>query len=147
MKKKIDEVMEKLEEILEMGGVKKDIILLAVSATALLMSIFDIGVLPFDPAWIAIILCGIPIILEAVIGLVTEFDIKADVLVSIALVASVFIGEDFAAGEVAFIMQLGALLEDLTVAKARAGIERLVNLSPQTARGSKSRRYHTGPAR
>ncbi len=134
MKKKIDEVMEKLEEILEMGGVKKDIILLAVSATALLMSIFDIGVLPFDPAWIAIILCGIPIILEAVIGLVTEFDIKADVLVSIALVASVFIGEDFAAGEVAFIMQLGALLEDLTVAKARAGIERLVNLSPQTAR-------------
>ena len=35
-----------------------------------------------------IILCGIPIILEAVIGLVTEFDIKADVLVSLALIAS-----------------------------------------------------------
>ena len=53
-----------------------------------------------------IILCGIPIILEAVIGLVTEFDIKADVLVSLALIASVLIREDFAAGEVAFIMQL-----------------------------------------
>ena len=51
-----------------------------------------------------------------------------------ALIAAVFIGEDFAAGEVAFIMQLGALLEDLTVAKARAGIEKLVNLTPQTAR-------------
>ena len=38
----------------------------------------------------------------------TAFDIKADVLVSIALIASVIIGEDFAAGEVAFIMQLGA---------------------------------------
>ena len=75
-----------------------------------------------------------PIILEAVIGLVTEFDIKADVLVSLALVAAVCIGEDFAAGEVAFIMQRGALLEDLTVAKARAGIERLVDLSPRTAR-------------
>ncbi|MGN0306730.1 MAG: heavy metal translocating P-type ATPase, partial [Lachnospiraceae bacterium] len=62
------------------------------------------------------------------------FDIKADVLVSLALVAAVCIGEDFAAGEVAFIMQLGALLEDLTVAKARAGIERLVQLTPQTAR-------------
>ena len=59
-----------------------------------------------------IILCGIPIILEAIIGLVTEFDIKADVLVSIALIASVIIREDFAAGEVAFIMQLGALLEE-----------------------------------
>src|SRR5699024_8890618 len=68
------------------------------------------------------------------IGLVTAFDIKADVLVSIALVASVIIGEDFAAGEVAFIMQLGALLEDLTVAKARAGIEKLVHLTPRTAR-------------
>ena len=81
-----------------------------------------------------IILCGIPIILEAVIGLVTEFDIKADVLVSLALIASVLIREDFAAGEVAFIMQLGGLLEELTVAKARAGIEKLVHLTPQTAR-------------
>lgn len=81
-----------------------------------------------------IILCGIPILLEAVIGLVTEFDIKADVLVSLALIASVLIREDFAAGEVAFIMQLGGLLEELTVAKARAGIEKLVHLTPQTAR-------------
>ena len=68
------------------------------------------------------------------IGLVTEFDIKADVLVSLALIASVCIREDFAAGEVAFIMQLGGLLEELTVAKARAGIEKLVHLTPQTAR-------------
>src|SRR5699024_808076 len=73
--------------------------------------------------------CALPIF-----GLVTAFDIKADVLVSLALIASVAIGEDFAAGEVAFIMQLGALLEDLTVARARAGIERLVHLTPQTAR-------------
>ena len=53
---------------------------------------------------------------------------------SLALIASVCIGEDFAAGEVAFIMQLGGLLEDLTVAKARAGIEKLVRLTPRTAR-------------
>ncbi|MCD7709131.1 MAG: cation-translocating P-type ATPase [Clostridiales bacterium] len=90
--------------------------------------------LPFSIAWVAIILCGIPIILEAIIGLVTAFDIKADVLVSMALIASVCIGEYFAAGEVAFIMQLGALLEDLTVARAQAGIEKLVRLTPQTAR-------------
>ena len=95
---------------------------------------FHLLPLPFDPAWVAIILCGIPIIMEAFIGLVTEFDIKADVLVSIALLASVMIGEDFAAGEVAFIMQIGGLLEELTVAKARAGIEKLVHLTPQTAR-------------
>ena len=82
----------------------------------------------------AIILCGLPIVLAAINGLVTAFDIKADVLVSMALIAAVVVGEDFAAGEVAFIMQLGALLEDLTVAKARAGIEKLVHLTPRTAR-------------
>ena len=125
---------EKLEHFLELGGTKKEIVLLIISGIALSFSIFDLLPLPFDTAWVAIILCGIPIILEAVIGLVTSFDIKADVLVSLALIASVCIGEDFAAGEVAFIMQLGALLEDLTVARARAGIEKLVHLTPQTAR-------------
>ena len=105
-----------------------------ISGIALIVSIFDFVPLPFDASWAAIILCGIPIILEAVIGLVTAFDIKADVLVSLALIASVCIGEDFAAGEVAFIMQLGGLLEELTVARAHAGIEKLVHLTPQTAR-------------
>ncbi len=127
-------LVKRLEEFLELGGIKKDITLLIISAIALVISIFDLINLPFDAAWVAIILCGIPIILEAFIGLITAFDIKADVLVSLALIASVLIGEDFAAGEVAFIMQLGALLEDLTVAKARAGIEKLVKLTPQTAR-------------
>ena len=126
--------MKKLEELLGVGGIKKDIILLAVSAAALIVSIFRLVPLPFDAAWVAIILCGVPIVLEAIIGLVTSFDIKADVLVSMALIASVCIGEDFAAGEVAFIMQLGALLEEVTVARARAGIEKLVRLTPQTAR-------------
>lgn len=126
--------MEKLEHFLELGGTKKDITLLVISGIALIVSIFDLVPLPFDASWAAIILCGIPIILEAVIGLVAAFDIKADVLVSLALIASVCIGEDFAAGEVAFIMQLGGLLEELTVARARAGIEKLVHLTPQTAR-------------
>ena len=126
--------MKKLEALLELGGMKKEIAFLVISGIALVLSLTGIVRLPFDIAWIAIILCGIPIILEAVIGLITAFDIKADVLVSLALIASVCIGEDFAAGEVAFIMQLGALLEDLTVAKARAGIEKLVKLTPQTAR-------------
>ncbi len=128
------QIIEKLEDFLEWGGMKREIVLLTLSGMALLISIFDLFALPVDAAWVAIILCGIPIILEAIIGLITAFDIKADVLVSLALIASVCIGEDFAAGEVAFIMQLGALLEDLTVAKARAGIERLVRLTPQTAR-------------
>lgn len=130
----MNRIKERTEWILELGGVKKDVILLLISAAALLNSMARFVSLPFDSAWIAIVLCGIPIVTEALIGLVTSFDIKADVLVSLALVASVCIGEDFAAGEVAFIMQLGALLEKRTVAKARAGIEKLVHLTPRTAR-------------
>ena len=113
---------------------RRDITFLALGGGSLLLSFFAPAALPVNPAWLAILLCGAPIVREAAVGLFTRFDIKADVLVSIALVASVVIGEDFAAGEVAFIMQLGGLLEELTVAKARAGIEKLVHLTPQTAR-------------
>lgn len=130
----MSKVIKRVEDFLELGGTEKDIAFFVISGIALLVSIFLPHMLPFDAAWIAIILCGIPIILEAIIGLITEFDIKADVWVSLALIASVCIGEDFAAGEVAFIMQIGGLLEELTVAKARAGIEKLVHLTPQTAR-------------
>lgn len=126
--------MKLLETLLDWGGIKRDIAFLAVSGAALLMSMLDLAPGHMDPAWAAILLCGVPIILEAAVGLVTKFDIKADVLVSIALIASIVIGEDFAAGEVAFIMQLGSLLEELTVARARAGIEKLVHLTPRTAR-------------
>ena len=126
--------MARLETLLKWGGIRRDVVFLILSALALIASIFKPAALPLDPAWLAILLCGVPILLEALVGLVTAFDIKADLLVSIALVASVCIGEIFAAGEVAFIMQLGALLEELTVAKARAGIEKLVRLTPRTAR-------------
>ena len=127
-----------LESLSSWGGVKRDVVFLLLSGLALAVSLIDPALFPIHPAWAAILLCGVPILLEAVIGLVTAFDIKADVLVSIALIASVAIGEIFAAGEVAFIMQLimqlGGLLEELTVARARAGIERLVRLTPRTAR-------------
>lgn len=90
-------------------------------------------VLPFDIAWAAIILCGVPILTGAVKGLIWEHDVKADVLVAMALVASVTAEEYFAAGEVALIMQIGALLEDYTSEKANESIGKLIRLSPQKA--------------
>lgn len=126
--------MRKIEGLMEIGGVKKDIVFLIISGLSLFLSLTGLVKLPVNLAWIAIVLCGFPIIIEAIIGLTTEFDIKADVLVSLALIAAICIGEVFAAGEIAFIMQFGALLEDLTVEKARAGIEKLVKLTPKTAR-------------
>lgn len=109
-------------------------IFIIISGIALFISFVNLFQSPLDPSWIAIVLCGFPILKEATIGLVTRFDIKADVLVSLALIAAVSIGELFAAGEIALIMAIGSLLEERTVAKARAGIEKLVQLTPQTAR-------------
>ncbi len=106
-----------------------------ISAVSLILSITGVlkNILPVDIAWIAIILCGVPILVGAVKGVIFEHDIKADVLVAMALVASVVTGEFFAAGKVALIMQIGSLLEDYTSGKAREGIEKLIQLIPQKA--------------
>lgn len=114
--------------------VKRDILFLIISGIALILSFANVKLFNLDLAWISIIFCGIPIIKDAIIGLVTEFDIKADVLVSMALIASLIIRETFAAGEVAFIMQIGAFLEEFTVRKSRKRIEKLVHLTPTLAR-------------
>lgn len=104
------------------------------SGIFLLISFFKwFTILSLDAAWIAIIISGIPIIYCAIKGLVTEFDVTADVLVAIALIAAVIIGEYFAAGEVAFIMQLGKVLEDVTAEKSHKSLQSLINLTPQQA--------------
>ena len=113
---------------------KKDVAFLAISIAALVLSLTVKDQLPFDPAWIAVILCGIPILIESSVGLFLRFDIKADVLVSIALIASLCIGEIFAAGEVAAIMIIGALLEDYTAERANRNIGKLIDMKPKTAR-------------
>ena len=114
----------------------KTITFIVISSICLLLSLVNSinNYLHFNLSWVAILLCGLPIIKEACISLYKEFDIKADVLVSLALIASVIIGETFAAGEIAVIMTIGALLEDLTVQKAQSGIESLIKLTPQKAR-------------
>ena len=109
---------------------KIDILLIAISAASLISGF----TLSRDYlSWIAIILCGIPIFKECIEGLVTEFDIKADLLVSMAIIASIIIGETFAAGEIATIMAIGGFLEEYTVSKTRGKIRELVEMTPQTA--------------
>lgn len=99
-----------------------------------------------DPAWISVLLCGIPIVSEALEALTENRGIRrisSELLVSIAMLASVglfFITDPaeesgiFAAGEVAFIMMLGEMLEDLTTDRARRGLEKLISLTPETAK-------------
>ena len=109
---------------------KIDLLAILISAISLIASfILSIDYL----SWIAVILCGIPIFRECAEGLITEFDIKADLLVSIAIVASIIIGEVFAAGEIATIMAIGGFLEEYTVSKTQGRIKELANMTPQVA--------------
>ena len=80
----------------------KEYILLAISGIALLFSWFGWmeSSIPFDLAWISILISGIPIVYGAMVALFTRFDIKSGLLVSIALIAAIIIKEYFAAGEI-----------------------------------------------
>lgn len=123
--------MEKAEEFLSsipmtiIGG-----IFLGISLVCMLMGIE----LPVNPAWVPIIISGIPILYGALTALFCEKTISSELLVSTAIVASVAIGEIFAAGEIAFIMAIGEILEDITVNRAKKGISQLIKLSPQQGR-------------
>ena len=109
---------------------KINIILIIISTISIISS-FILSVNQI--AWISVILCGIPIFKECITGLVREFDIKTDLLVTIAIIASILIGEVFAAGEIATIMAIGGFLEEYSVKKAKNRIEKLVNMTPKFA--------------
>lgn len=109
---------------------KINIFLIVISAISLVLSfILKTNTL----SWISVILCGTPILKECIESLITEFDIKADLLVSIAIIASIVIGEVFAAGEIATIMAIGGFLEEYTVKKTQSQIKKLVELTPEKA--------------
>jgi len=112
------------------------IVLTIISAIFLLISWFGWlnNILPFDVALISVVISGTPIVFEAAKALIQEFDIKAGILVSIALIASVAIGEYFAAGEIAVIMMIGEILEDRTIRKAQESVKKLLQLAPPVAR-------------
>ena len=114
--------MQFFKNILQNEELRMQLACNVTSGAALLASMLDICPLPFDFAWLAVVLCGLPIVWGALKGLVTEFDIKADVLVSIALIASLTLCEAFADGETAFISHFGSLSDTANLSRTEAGI-------------------------
>ena len=96
-----------------------------------------LSVLPFDPAWATIIISGIPLLYLAIWRIIYNrgiAKISSALLICIAMLAALAIGEMFAAGEVAFIMALGALLEDTVTNRAKKGLRKLISLAPAQGR-------------
>ncbi len=100
--------------------------------------LFDVSIpLWCDPAWLAVIVSGIPLLYLAIKRIIVNkgiSKISSALLISIAMIAAIAIGDLFAAGEVAFIMAIGEKLEDITTARARKGLKKLISLTPKTAR-------------
>lgn len=87
----------------------------------------------FKPVWISIFISAFPFLVGAVKNLI-KFRIKNSLLISIAVIASVFVGEYFAAGEIAILMAIGELLEDYTVDRAKKGLNDLISSAPKKAK-------------
>ena len=88
-------------------------------------------------AWITVAICGLPLLYLAIYRLIHNkglAKISSCLLISIAMIASIWIGDLFAAGEVAFIMALGAILEDMTTKRAEKGLKNLISLTPKEGR-------------
>lgn len=93
--------------------------------------------LPFDPAWVTVIISGIPLLYLAVWRIIHNpgiSKISSALLITIAMFAAIAIGDLFAAGEVAFIMAIGAILEEMTTNRAKKGLKKLISLAPTQGR-------------
>ncbi len=93
--------------------------------------------LPVDPAWVSVIICGIPLLYLSVWRIIHNHGISkisSALLISIAMIAAIAVGDLFAAGEVAFIMAIGAILEEKTTERAKKGLKKLISLAPQQGR-------------
>ena len=126
--------MKKIEEFINfLNSMKMTIvsgIFLIVSFILMMMKI----TVPVDPAWGSIIISGPPLLYSAVTRLVFQRWVSSSLLIVVGMIASIMIKEIFAAGEIAFIMALGGILEDMTVEKAKKGISQLIKLVPEQAR-------------
>ena len=93
--------------------------------------------LPVDPAWVTVIISGLPLLYLAVFRIICNpgiSKISSALLITVAMIAAIVIGDLFAAGEVAFIMALGEILEDLTTDRAKRGLKKLIRLAPTQGR-------------
>lgn len=105
--------------------------------------------LPIDPAWGTVVISGIPLLYLAVWRIIYNpgiSKISSALLITIAMFAAIAIGDLFAAGEVAFIMAIGALLEDATTNRAKKGLKKLISLAPTQGRRIRNGKEELIPA-
>lgn len=127
-------MLKKLNDFL--AGIPMTVISGIALAVSLVLSVTDTTV-PIDPAWAAVIISGIPLLYLSIWRIIYNpgiSKISSALLITIAMFAAIAIWDLFAAGEVAFIMAIGAILEDKTTERAKKGLKNLISLAPQQGR-------------
>ncbi|MDO4565332.1 MAG: cation-translocating P-type ATPase [Clostridia bacterium] len=127
-------MLKKLNDLL--AGITMTIISGAFLVLSLVLALTD-NVFLIDPAWVSILISGLPLLYLAIRRIIYNpgiSKISSALLISIAMIAAVAIGDIFAAGEVAFIMAIGAILEEKTTQRAQKGLKKLIALAPQQGR-------------
>ncbi|MBW1837077.1 MAG: cadmium-translocating P-type ATPase [Deltaproteobacteria bacterium] len=82
----------------------------------------------------ACVLSGYPIVRNSITSTITNKKLNAEVLVTCALIASVWVGEYVAGAIVVLMMNIGELLEEITIAKTGEAVRSLMELEAETAR-------------
>ena len=117
-----------LAEILEEQRIPLAIILVSIALTAISAFVEDLWFLAIIP----IIVCGAPILIEMIKDAMNK-EISAEALVIMALIGCVILEEYIAAAEVAIIMSIGELLEDVVTGQAKSGMDSLGKLKVDRA--------------
>ena len=133
-KKEVSEMLKRINDVL--AGLPMTIIGGVLLVFSFVLLRVDVS-LPIDPAWGTVVISGIPLLYLAVWRIIYNpgiSKISSALLITIAMFAAIAIGDLFAAGEVAFIMAIGALLEDATTNRAKKGLKKLISLAPTQGR-------------
>ena len=127
-------MIKKISDFL--SGVPMTIVSGVFIVASLIRSLTDLAV-PLDPAWVSVVISGLPLLYLAISRIINNkgmSKISSPLLITIAMIAAIFIDDLFAAGEIAFIMAIGAILEEKTAQRAKKGLKNLIRLAPQQGR-------------
>lgn len=123
--------------------------LMLASGLALLVAMIVAHLIPASAFWVycaAIAIGIVPIGRRAVMAALAGTPFSIEMLMTIASVGAIFIGATEEAATVVFLFLVGELLEGFAAGRARASIQELTKLVPDTARIERNGRLEEVPA-
>lgn len=118
------------------SGIKKEIVVLAVGAVLFIagMVLKETGTLGFVVMLLAYAVLGAEIVIHAFRGLLSGNFIDENMLMSVATIGALALGDTAEAAGVMLFYRVGEFLQDLAVDRSRHSIKEAINMRPEKAR-------------